>query len=160
MVTVDAVGLALRVSSPCLVEQQGSRLLLLAQTVLICSTQTPALDPESFRPTPLPAALTESPGGLRMASIDGVGLGAAVPAELRQKPLRGGAAQLFPHLCTHRHGIPASMLCTECHSGEQNSNISRLPVSHLGQRRYSTHPSFLSPFGEALGQRLPFLVDT
>lgn len=159
MVTIDAVSLALWVSSPRLVQQQGRRLLVLAQTVLICTTQTPALDPESFRPTPSPAPLTKSPGGLRMA-IDGVGLMAAVPAELRQKCLRGGAAQLFPHLYTHRHNIPASMLCTECHSVEQNSHISRLAVSHSSQGRCSTHPSFLSPFGEALGQRLPFLVDT
>lgn len=149
MVTVDAVGLALWVSSPRLVQQQGSRLLLLTQTVLICSTQTLALDPARLRQTPLPAPLTESASGLRMTSIDGVGLGAAVPAELRQERLRRGAAQLFLHLRTHCHGIPASMLCTECHSGEQNSHISRLSTSHLRHGRCSTHPSFLSPLGEA-----------
>lgn len=160
MITVDAVGLALRVSSPRLVEQQGSWFLLLTQTVLICSTQTQALDPESFGPTPLPAPLTESPGRLRKASINSVGFRAAVPAELRHKRLRGRAAQLFSHLCTQGHGIPASMLCTECHSGEQDSHISHLSAPHLSQGRCSTHPSFLSPFGEALGQRLPFLVDT
>lgn len=160
MITVDAVSLALRVSSPRLVEQQGSWLLFVAQTVLIYSTQTPALDPESLREPTFPAPLTKGPGSFRKASVNGVGFGATVPAELRQKRLRGGAAQLFPHLCTQRHGIPASMLCTECHSGEQNSHINHLSASPLSQGRCSTHPSFLSPFGEALEQRLPFLVDT
>lgn len=156
MVTVDAVGLALRVPSPRLVEQQGSRLLLLAQTVLVCSTQTPALDPESFRPTPSPAPLTESPGGLGKASVDGVGLGAAVPAELRQKRLGGGAAQLFPHLCTHRHGIPASMLCTERHSGGQKSHVSRLSASHLKSAQMFHPPVF--PVALRGGIRAAFAV--
>lgn len=86
--------------------------------------------------------LTESPGRLGAAPVRGVGLGTAVPTELRQERLRGRAAQLLPHLCTQCHGIPASVLCTERHSGEQNSHISRSSTPHLGAGQILHPPVF------------------
>lgn len=45
MITVNAVCIAVRVSSPCLVKYQGS-LLLLTEAVILCSARMPCLIPD------------------------------------------------------------------------------------------------------------------